>query len=236
MIYTPEWEPIGEALERVVASGVSAKQAKRNLCSAMADRKVDVRLTTVGKEPRQNLPELTFEYSDISPHLSPRDIAWSGSRASRRSAAWGPKPHNPAEPVGFFIQRALPFADTRVSLIEVRSAQVTRIFLCGSAKLTNTSPPTVVEREAVRAASSPANKPDDEIDGAMVIAVSEAIQELWPNGVKGVHTDDRLKMVNERLKTKNMSRTSKSTILRALRRLKAQANHPNRANSGHGAP
>jgi hypothetical protein len=221
VIYTPEWESIREALERIRAAGVSEKQAKRNLCRAMAERRVDVRLTTVGKNPSQNLPELTFEHSDISPRLSPRDIAWSSSRASRRSTAWGPKPHNPAQPISFFTQRAMAFADRVVALIEVRSAQVTRIFLCGSEKLTDISPPTAIEREAVRAASPPTNTPDSEIDGAMVIAASEVIQELWPNGVKGVKTDDRLRMVNERLVFKSKSRISKSTILRALRRLKA---------------
>jgi hypothetical protein len=43
--YARDWEKLANALKRVTACGVTKKEAKSDLCGAMADRKIKVRLT-----------------------------------------------------------------------------------------------------------------------------------------------------------------------------------------------
>ena len=44
MAYTPDWELLADALKRVMMSGVGEDQAKADLCRAVSDRKIDVRV------------------------------------------------------------------------------------------------------------------------------------------------------------------------------------------------
>jgi hypothetical protein len=86
MAYIPDWVPLAEALQRVIAAGVSEGEAKIDLCRALADRKIDVRIriAATGKV-----------FSDgnvgVPPHLSASDLDWVNSRPL---AQWsiGPRP------------------------------------------------------------------------------------------------------------------------------------------------
>jgi len=214
---TPEWETIKEALKRVVAAGLPKEQAKRDLCRAMADRKIHLQLTTVA-DPRLNLPELTFEYSEVSRHLSPKDIDWSNSRPSPDSRAWGPTPKNSAEPNSVFLSRNIGFWDRTIVLIEVRSAQVTRIFCHPREEPADIDPPPTRSQEAVDinrpAARPPAPKPPQ---GAMISAAFRAIKTLWPDGVpKELNAKDRNRQIRDWQKTNRVSESSDRTIQRAL--------------------
>ena len=40
MAYTPDWEPLADALKRIVAAGSDEEEAKNDLCRAVADRKI----------------------------------------------------------------------------------------------------------------------------------------------------------------------------------------------------
>jgi hypothetical protein len=49
--YTPDWEPLADALKRVVDSGISEDEAKPDLCRAVADHKIDVRVRIEKSDP-----------------------------------------------------------------------------------------------------------------------------------------------------------------------------------------
>ena len=86
MPYTPDYEPIADALKRVMATGVSEDKAKIDLCRAMADRKIDVRVTIAATG------QLFWDGNvGVPPHLKPSDLDWVHSRPF---AQWpiGPRP------------------------------------------------------------------------------------------------------------------------------------------------
>ena len=58
MAYTPDWEPLADALKRVMATGSSEDEAKTDLCRAMADRKIGVRVQDRCKRSRNARPGL----------------------------------------------------------------------------------------------------------------------------------------------------------------------------------
>jgi hypothetical protein len=75
MAYTPDWLPLADALQRLMSTGLDEAEAKTDLCRAMADKKIDVRvrIARTGKV-----------FSDgnvgVPPHLSAGDFDWVNSR------------------------------------------------------------------------------------------------------------------------------------------------------------
>lgn len=75
MAYTPDWLPLADALQRLMARGVGEAEAKTDLCCAVADKKIDVRvrIARTGKV-----------FSDgnvrVPSHLSAGDFDWVNSR------------------------------------------------------------------------------------------------------------------------------------------------------------
>jgi hypothetical protein len=88
--YTPDWVPLADALKRVMATGVSEAEAKADLCNALADKKIDVRVR-ISKSDRARGGEV---YSDgnvgVPSHLAPTDFDW---KLSSPFAPWsiGPR-------------------------------------------------------------------------------------------------------------------------------------------------
>jgi hypothetical protein len=84
--YTPDWEPLADALKRVMATGVSEDQAKTDLCWAVADRKIAVRVRIAGSDRI-----FSGDNVDVPRHLRPGDLDWVRSRPF---AQWpiGPRP------------------------------------------------------------------------------------------------------------------------------------------------
>jgi hypothetical protein len=75
MAHIPDWLPLPEALQRVMAMGVGEEEAKTDLCRALADRKIDVRVRIAASHK---------VFSDgnvgVPPHLSAGDLDWVKSR------------------------------------------------------------------------------------------------------------------------------------------------------------
>ena len=113
--YTPDWEPIADALKRVVATGVSEDEAKTDLCRAMADRKIDVRVTIAATG------QVFWDGNiGVPPHLKPSDLDWVHSRPLTQ---WpiGPRPGE---------HYTWNWRDRPIDLIELSTSDVSRI-LCG---------------------------------------------------------------------------------------------------------
>ena len=75
MPYIPDWEPLAAALNRIVASNIEESEAKADLCHAIADRKISVRVTLAGGKG-------VFSTGNVGPpaHIEPQDFDWDNSR------------------------------------------------------------------------------------------------------------------------------------------------------------
>ena len=115
MAYTPDWEPIADALKRVMATSVSEDEAKTDLCRAVADRKIDVQVTIAATGQ---------VYLDgnvgVPRHLKPSDLDWVHSRPF---AQWpiGPRPGQ---------HYTWNWSNRPIDLVELSTSDVLRI-LCG---------------------------------------------------------------------------------------------------------
>jgi hypothetical protein len=74
--YTPDWEPLADALKRVTATGINEDEARTDLCHAMADRKINVRVRIAG-----SAAEVYSGHNvQVPPHLKTGDLDWVRSR------------------------------------------------------------------------------------------------------------------------------------------------------------
>jgi hypothetical protein len=78
--YTPDWEPLAEALKRVMAAGIKEDEAKTDLCRAMADRKINVRVTIAATDYGMRGQVFIGGNVGVPPHLRPGDLDWAQSR------------------------------------------------------------------------------------------------------------------------------------------------------------
>ncbi len=90
MIYTPDWEELASALQRVVAAGANEPEAKAGICNAVADRKIAVRVTIDNTELHYGGTTLSGGNINVPTRLKPEDFDWVASRPLKR---WhvGPK-------------------------------------------------------------------------------------------------------------------------------------------------
>ena len=119
--YVPDWEPLANALTRVMASGVNEQQAKADICNAVADRKIVVRVVI----EKSYLPDggRTFSGGNVGipPHLNATDFDWAHSRPLK------PWPFGPVGPQNYTWFGG--WQDRPISLIELSTADV-RAVLC----------------------------------------------------------------------------------------------------------
>ncbi|HTW34714.1 MAG TPA: hypothetical protein VMD53_08850 [Rhizomicrobium sp.] len=158
MAYVQDWERLSDALNRVTAAGLKDGEAKRDICNAIADRKIEVRFLVAKQEGGFELERVggTVRIGrevDIPPELKPKDFDWRSSR-----------PLRPWRPIGNDI-----FAGHwHLKWIELRRADVSTV-LCGMAK-PQTRPPEHHQRESMRiplsqkteAIGAPAGANDDQ--------------------------------------------------------------------------
>jgi hypothetical protein len=121
--YTRDWELIADALKRVMATGVSEDEAKTDLCGAVADGKIAlrVRIATSGQL-------FTGGNVSVPPQLTPGDLDWAQSRPL------GPWPIGPRRGEHYSWIRG--WENRPIDLIELSTADVVEILCCAEDKET----------------------------------------------------------------------------------------------------
>jgi hypothetical protein len=139
--YTPDWEPLADALKRVIAAGTSEGEGKIDLCRAVADRKIAIRVRIAANDYMKGK---VFKRRNIGvpPHLNPDDFDWTHSQ-----------PLNPW-PIGPAPEQAYSwFEDWKprpLDLIELWTADVIEV-LCGTQSGTVSLATAGVETAATKA-------------------------------------------------------------------------------------
>jgi hypothetical protein len=121
VVYTPDWESLARALERVMATGVIEDEAKTDRCRAVADRKINVRLKVDASASHIGRWVLSGDNISVSPHLTPGDFDWIQSRPRNR---WRVGPNGPQH----YTHVWWIWQDQPIELIELATADVQHIF------------------------------------------------------------------------------------------------------------
>jgi hypothetical protein len=119
--YVPEWEPLANALTRVMASGVNEQQAKADICNAVADRKIVARVVIDKSHLLDGGRTFSGGNVGIPPRLNATDFDWAQSRPFKQWSI-GPVPPQHYTWIG-------GWQDRPISLIELSTADV-RAVLC----------------------------------------------------------------------------------------------------------
>jgi hypothetical protein len=143
--YIPDWEPLADALQRVMATGASEDESKTDLCRAVADRKVDVRVRIAASDFAMGGRIFSKGNVSVPLHLDPRDFDWAQSRPL---AQWriGPRP-------GEHYVWISGWEGRPVDLIELSTADVMRIF-CGAKDGQKSLATARIETDAIKALAS----------------------------------------------------------------------------------
>lgn len=179
------WEQ--EALQRVMATGVTERKAKRDICQAIANRKIGLRLYFMMRPKRmdfltgRDIPTRLVHRvkgDDIPPILRPGDFDWPRSRI-RKPSPWqnvrGPSGSlfgnwRIVETAHYGQANSIPNSQrggravAYEHRVELRSADITNVFSMGKE----------------RAPSAPQPK---SATGAKWLGVENALLTLYPNGI-----------------------------------------------------
>jgi hypothetical protein len=228
--YTPDWEPLAVALKRVIAAGASEDEAKLNLCGAVADQKIRVRVR-IAKSDRGRGGQVFFGGNvGVPPHLASSDFDW---KLSRPFAQWqiGPMLAEHYLWIGGWENRP-------IDLIELSTADVIDVLISGaSVQRVQTVDQTAMVAVAAEGVSEPSADPEKrgaqtrerlkqrrgrrEVDRA-----AKALKVLYPNddipAQDSVPNKALLKRVNETLAnmTPPLDLVKMDTVLRATNRRK----------------
>jgi Bacterial regulatory proteins, gntR family len=123
--YVPEWEPLAKALTRVMTSGVNEQQAKIDICNAVADHKIAVRVVIEKSHQFDGGKTYSAGNVGVPPRLDPVDFDWTHSRPLK---PWSIGPVPPQH-----YTWISPWQDRPISLIELSTADVNSVF-CGDTK------------------------------------------------------------------------------------------------------
>jgi hypothetical protein len=193
--YIPDWESIADALGRVTATGVSEDEAKTDICRALADGKIGVRVRIAPTDYTMR-GRRVFSSGNVGvpSHLKPDDFDWVQSKPFAR---WGlgPRPGEHYDWIGGWESRQL-------DLIELSTRDVID-FLCNGPQ-------------------PPSRPPQRRAKPARERAI-QAIQALYPNGVPdqvAVPNTSLCRRVGQWLKDSKLPDVKDDTVLRAAGRRK----------------
>jgi hypothetical protein len=125
MPYMRDYAKLADAVEYVMSScSIDEGQAQADICGALADRKIDIRVTIDRADPSYGGRTLAAGNVSVPLHLAPDLLDWT---ASRPRDPWqvGPDQRNPAE--RYFSMAA--WKPRAISLIELRAEDVESV-LC----------------------------------------------------------------------------------------------------------
>jgi hypothetical protein len=181
MRYTPDFEPLADALKRVMASGLSEDQAKLDICGAVADGKVDVRVRVSIAATDNAMRGRVFYRSNrnvaVPPHLDSTDLDWVQSRPLK---PWQIGPAGPQRYSDPFWQ----WESQPLDLIELSTADIMSIL-----NMTAAGPTNFIRRSSK---SGP---------GAKARGIEDAINQLWPDEIpKGLSAKDRNRAILDKIK------------------------------------
>jgi hypothetical protein len=133
-----------DALWRVVASGVAVSEAKIEICQAVADGKIRIRVMVSEREPNVGGRLLEIGDVEIPPRLVPNDFDWANSRPSR---PWmtGPDNRNPAE--RYLVN--WPWKPRSLQWVQLRTTDIVEVLCEGVAQPT----PGTAQEKAQRSSS-----------------------------------------------------------------------------------
>ena len=196
--YVPDWEPLAAALKRIKAHGVGQNQAKLDLCRAIADHKISIRVRIASADPLGGrVCDSHHCEVEIPPHLDPSEFDWNRSRPQR---AWPTRiqMHQHFSTQWDRMQRHL-------DLIELFVADVTDVLCLGK---DDVKQPAEQSRTRIRPARERAER---------------AIKARYPDDIPDPANKPNTilcREVGEWLKSQNLRDVSDDTILRAAGRRK----------------
>jgi len=198
--YTPDWEPLANALTRVVAAGRLEGEGKIDLCRAVADKKIAIRVQIAANDIMRG-KVFTGDNIRVPPHLVPADFDWTHSQPVN---PWliGPAP-------GQHYSWIEDWKNRPIDLIELSTDDVEKV-LCGAAS--NNATPKRARPNSKSGA------------GAKSIAIGKAIDQLWPKGIpKGLTAKERNKKIISKVQENRNSLPTNPA--RAIQRVLAKRLH-----------
>jgi hypothetical protein len=201
--YTPDWESLPDALRRVMATGVTEDEAKADLCRAVADGKIAVRVRVATSDHGMRGQVFSDGNVGVPPHLGPNDLNWVLSRPLKPWSI-GPKLVEHYSWSGGWQERPL-------DLIELWATDVVKILCSGR------NQPPQVQAQPVKPRKSHRH------GGPKLERAGRAIRELYPVAIPDQATLSNAalcKRVGEYLKINQLPDVSDDTILRATGRRK----------------
>ena len=150
MAYTPDWEPLADALQRIVATGVTEDEAKKDISLALGDQKIRVQVIIADTEVGMRGESRSVGVF-VPPNLTPDDFDWVLSRPLK---PWLIGPASVTE--HYFSVSGTE--SRRIALIKLFRADVTKV-LCGGERANNNfekKPTTTAAQEsaAIKALTS----------------------------------------------------------------------------------
>jgi hypothetical protein len=210
--YKPTWEPIGDALDRIAAAGNPKTQAKSDLCLAISDRKITVRLHVISPPSLGSRKQLLESpMLDVPRKLVPSDIDWRRSRPANPADLWIDVSRRPGEFNMIHLERFRPFMGSIAELIEVRVADVVGIF-CNPCDVAKQPDPILAEQHPNRTFNRCAKRD----------RIMEFARKKWPDGIpEDVTAKECYRVIEEGLRDNGHPVPSKRTLQRALSLVRA---------------
>lgn len=201
--YLPKWERLASALTRVTSGGITENDAKRAICSAIADGVIAIRLAL-----RKHATKGTTAHGkvlggadvEIPARLEPQDVDFENSRPLK---PWVVKRERIAHLAGYWD----------VDWVELFSADVTNVLIpVGYGNQTSAASNPHERRPRPHQKTQPKRQ-----------RAQRAVKALYPDGVPDQATEPNgnlCQRVGEKLKELGLRDVSNDTILRAAGRRK----------------